>query len=310
VSARASTVTYTRDADGNLVKVCLPAKDVSSPKANVHAANVQTAKAPAATKASTEPAQTKPRHATKPRSAAPAWTRPIPPVVRLVAESVAARYGVSVDAILSGERFRDTVRARHEWWRLVKDTWDLSYPEMGRLVGGVDHTSIMSALRAGGDGSLLKTNAQVTPQRCLQRTFFGSSVSGMQEIKKTHTQEAAHTPDCEPERTESSLCWTESVEDYGAQRSEESIPDTLRIITPEDAARAALYGVAGELGRDEVRVLTRIGERLKAGRRAYGPLDLATDTRAFRTTEAREELEDALVYLACAWLKAEIQEVA
>ena len=77
----------------------------------------------------------------------PAWTLPIPRVVRLVAESVAARYGVTVDAILSGERFRDTVRARHEWWRLVRDTWDLSYPETGRLVGGVDHTSIMSALR-------------------------------------------------------------------------------------------------------------------------------------------------------------------
>ena len=33
------------------------------------------------------------------------------------------------------------------------------------------------------------------------------------------------------------------------------------------------------------------------------------DERAFRTKEAREELEDALVYLACAWLKAETKEV-
>jgi chromosomal replication initiation ATPase DnaA len=55
---------------------------------------------------------------------------------------------VTLDAILSGERFPNTVRARHEWWRLVKDTWDLSYPETARLVGGVDHSSIVSALRA------------------------------------------------------------------------------------------------------------------------------------------------------------------
>jgi hypothetical protein len=82
------------------------------------------------------------------------------------------------------------------------------------------------------------------------------------------------------------------------------------MITPEDAARATLHGVTCDLGRDEVRVLTRIAERLKAGRRAYGSLNLQTDTRASRATEAREELEDALVYLACAWLKAEIQEVA
>ena len=91
---------------------------------------------------------------------------------------------------------------------------------------------------------------------------------------------------------------------------EEPIPDTLRMITPEDAARAGLNGIACELGRDELRVLTRIAERIRAGRRSYGPLFLAGDRRAFRGKEAREELEDALVYLACAWLKAEAtQEV-
>jgi len=117
------------------------------------------------------------------------------------------------------------------------------------------------------------------------------------------------SPDHEPERTESSLCWSESVEDHGAQRSE-PIPDTLRMITPKDAARATLHGVVCNLGTDELRVLTRIAERLQVGRQLYGPFYLATDARVFRDKEAREELEDALVYLACAWLKAEIQEVA
>jgi hypothetical protein len=109
---------------------------------------------------------------------------------------------------------------------------------------------------------------------------------GMQEKQtpKTHAEQT-HNPECE-----------------------EPIPDTLRMITPEDAARATLNGVACNLGRDEVRVLTRIAERLQLGRRAYGPLYLATDPRTFRGKEAREELEDALVYLACAWLK-EAQEV-
>ena len=90
---------------------------------------------------------------------------------------------------------------------------------------------------------------------------------------------------------------------------EAPIPDTLRLITPEDAARATLNGAVENLGRDEVRVPTRIAERLALGRRAYGPLDLATDLRTFRSKEAREELEDVLVYLACAWLKAEAEEV-
>jgi hypothetical protein len=82
------------------------------------------------------------------------------------------------------------------------------------------------------------------------------------------------------------------------------------MIPPEDAARAILNGVACHLGRDELRVLTHIAERLRAGRLAYGPLFLATDARSFRSKEAREEIEDALVYFACAWLQDQTQEVA
>jgi hypothetical protein len=86
---------------------------------------------------------------------------------------------------------------------------------------------------------------------------------------------------------------------------DEPIPATVRMMTREDVARAELTGVLCELGGDEVRVLTRIAQRLKVGKGLYGPLDLARDPRAFRSKEAREEVEDALVYLACAWLKAE-----
>jgi hypothetical protein len=81
------------------------------------------------------------------------------------------------------------------------------------------------------------------------------------------------------------------------------------MIPPEETARATLNGAVASLGRDEVRVLTRIAERLLRGRRVYGPLYLATDPRTFRSKEAREELEDVLGYLACAWLNAEALEV-
>jgi hypothetical protein len=85
--------------------------------------------------------------------------------------------------------------------------------------------------------------------------------------------------------------------------------DTLPGFPPVDMARAELSGIARNLGHDEVRVLTRIALRLRGGREVYGPLDLATDARQFRQKEAREELEDALVYLACAWLTTATQEV-
>jgi hypothetical protein len=84
---------------------------------------------------------------------------------------------------------------------------------------------------------------------------------------------------------------------------EEAQADTLRGFTPHEAIRATLNGLACELGDDELRVLTRIAERLKGGQTIYGQLCLEKDPRKFRAKEAREEVEDALVYLACAWLQ-------
>ena len=70
--------------------------------------------------------------------------------------------------------------------------------------------------------------------------------------------------------------------------------------------RVALDFAVSKLGPDEQRVLTRIAERLALGATTYGPLAVASDPRSFKSKEAREELEDALVYLACAWLKSEV----
>jgi hypothetical protein len=86
---------------------------------------------------------------------------------------------------------------------------------------------------------------------------------------------------------------------------EEPIPDTERSPFARHGAHLQLDRAVAQLGPDEVFVLARIAERLTAGAKVYGPLQLATDPRDFRGKEAREEVEDALVYLACAWLKAD-----
>lgn len=57
-----------------------------------------------------------------------------------------------------------------------------------------------------------------------------------------------------------------------------------------------------DLGPDEVRVLRRIAERLRLGRRLYGRLDIAKDGRDWRK-EASEEALDQSVYLAIDLLK-------
>jgi hypothetical protein len=68
------------------------------------------------------------------------------------------------------------------------------------------------------------------------------------------------------------------------------------------APRSELEAIVELLGEDEVRVLGRIAGRLLRGLAAYGALDVAQDVRNFET-EAREEVEDCLVYLACRWLR-------
>ena len=62
--------------------------------------------------------------------------------------------------------------------------------------------------------------------------------------------------------------------------------------------------MAAERVTDEVRALTRIADRLRMGQAAYGYLHIAGDKRDFRA-EAKDEVKDLLVYLACAWLKQE-----
>jgi hypothetical protein len=79
-------------------------------------------------------------------------------------------------------------------------------------------------------------------------------------------------------------------------------------VPPEDAARAGVRAILLTLGLDEVLVLGRIAERLRMGQAQYGFLHLPSDRRSFRSTEARQEIEDALVYLACQWLRDQAQE--
>jgi hypothetical protein len=132
----------------------------------------------------------------------------------------------------------------------------------------------------------------------------------------SHGEPMSHAADLSPDShahgvpmPDQTDVFAESTFNGDPMTDDECIPDTQRALTSEDAARATLTGIACQLGHDEVRVLARIAERLKGGMAVYGPLRLDTDTRNFRTKEAREELEDALVYLACAWLKTETHEV-
>jgi hypothetical protein len=78
---------------------------------------------------------------------------------------------------------------------------------------------------------------------------------------------------------------------------------TLAVASAQhDGARQELDDAVDGLGDDELRVLTRIAMRLRRGQETYGRVHAATDRRDFKV-EAREELDDFLVYDALRWLK-------
>jgi hypothetical protein len=89
---------------------------------------------------------------------------------------------------------------------------------------------------------------------------------------------------------------------------EEFVPDTLRMVSPEDAARAGLGAIILTLGIDELLVLGRLAERLQKGQAQYGLLHLASDRRSFRA-EALEEVLDALIYVECELARPSTREV-
>jgi len=80
--------------------------------------------------------------------------------------------------------------------------------------------------------------------------------------------------------------------------------DALGKQQQETNAYYELGVIVATLGTDEIRVLTRIANRLRMSQAACGYLHVAADERSFRA-EGREALEDVLVHLACAWLKSE-----
>jgi hypothetical protein len=74
---------------------------------------------------------------------------PVPPkkTLKAITLEVARKHRMPVKDILSSRRSRPIVAARHEvFWRCWKET-ALSLPQIGRLLGGKDHTTVLHGLR-------------------------------------------------------------------------------------------------------------------------------------------------------------------
>lgn len=67
--------------------------------------------------------------------------------VKRICREVCERYGVSMELLISHRRDNGVVMARQEaMWRARHETV-LSFPEIGRIMGGKDHTTVIYGVR-------------------------------------------------------------------------------------------------------------------------------------------------------------------
>ena len=69
---------------------------------------------------------------------------------RQTLEIIAQVHGVSLREIRSDDRHAAVVRARHACCYALRQQWGLSTPDIGKLLGGKHHTSVMYGIRKVG----------------------------------------------------------------------------------------------------------------------------------------------------------------
>ncbi len=68
-----------------------------------------------------------------------------------ILDAVASHLGVTLDELLSPDRTRAVVRARHIGMFLARDLTENSLPEIARRFGLQDHSSVVHAIRRIGE---------------------------------------------------------------------------------------------------------------------------------------------------------------
>lgn len=72
----------------------------------------------------------------------------VPVQCRMIIQSVATHYGMTVEDLIGPTQSRPFAYARHEAMFRVRQERKLSLPAIGRIFGGRDHSTVLSGVRA------------------------------------------------------------------------------------------------------------------------------------------------------------------
>jgi chromosomal replication initiation ATPase DnaA len=64
------------------------------------------------------------------------------------AETICKKAGTTIEEVYGSERKLHVCRARNELMRLIRGTFQWSYPAIGELFGGRDHTTVIANIES------------------------------------------------------------------------------------------------------------------------------------------------------------------
>lgn len=111
---------------------------------------------------------------------------------KLIAEVVSGNYEIPLRELYSQRRETGLVLPRHMSWYLAKTLTSRSYPEIGRYMGGRDHTTIMYGVRQMGDAVISD------PVIAANYETLVMQISALGKASETSEQLAARLGDLDP----------------------------------------------------------------------------------------------------------------
>lgn len=84
---------------------------------------------------------------------------------RQIIQEVAAEFGVTADEMTGPRRFKRLVAPRRAAMIRIREELAYSFPKIGRIFGGRDHTSIIWNVRGGRKGQPPRTQARQSQEK-------------------------------------------------------------------------------------------------------------------------------------------------
>jgi hypothetical protein len=99
-------------------------------------------------------------------------------------------YGVSISSLFADQRTLDIVKARHIAMYLAKELTPRSLPDIGRRMGGKDHTTVLHGVRK--IAALIKTDPNLAAEVATIRARIVGRIEGGETKNRVATRAQRH----------------------------------------------------------------------------------------------------------------------